>query len=159
MSFIPVQLHLLYQARIPLILVHSKSWQSSNGCYFWMNTITGNIKSVKDFYMNYLAALHYQVLMKNVVTAKSFVHPGCLSPTDTSTKFHCVRLYYQTMIWMSMATEIYPVNWGWILYGDELVPIMCYINAAPNTLFKIIHCNCKTGCSDNRCGCRPYRLP
>jgi hypothetical protein len=31
--------------------------------------------------------------------------------------------------------------------------------AAPEHLLKIIHCNCTTGCSTARCGCRKYGLP
>ncbi|KAJ8880605.1 hypothetical protein PR048_017075 [Dryococelus australis] len=33
--------------------------------------------------------------------------------TETSTKFHCLRVYYQTMIRMSMASKMNPANWGW----------------------------------------------
>ncbi|KAJ8880744.1 hypothetical protein PR048_017214 [Dryococelus australis] len=88
-----------------------------------------------------LAALHYQTLTER------------LPPTESSTKFH------HTIIWMSMAREINPVNWGLKLDGEELVPVICDMNAAPETLLKIIHCNCKSDCSSNRCSCRAYGLP
>ncbi|KAJ8890060.1 hypothetical protein PR048_009566 [Dryococelus australis] len=57
-----------------------------------------------------LATLRYQTLMKKVVTAKSFVHPERLPPTESSTKFHCLRVDYQTMMWTSRAREMNPVN-------------------------------------------------
>lgn len=62
-------------------------------------------------------------------------------------------------MWINAATKMNPVNWGWKTDDDELVPILCDMNAAPDTLSNIIHGNCKTDCSDNRCSCRTYGLP
>jgi hypothetical protein len=106
-----------------------------------------------------LAALRYQILTKKVTSAKSFVKPERLPPTESSTKYHCMRSYYQIMTWMGMAGEMNPENWGWKLVNDELVPIMCNMNAAPDCLLKIIHCSCTTGCGGKRCSCRRYGLP
>lgn len=57
-----------------------------------------------------------------------------------------------------MATETNPVNWDWKLDGDELLPVMCDMNAAKDTLLKIIRCSCITSCSGNCCSCRTYGL-
>ncbi|KAJ8896465.1 hypothetical protein PR048_001809 [Dryococelus australis] len=62
----------------------------------------------------------------------------------------------------SLASEMNPGNWGWKLDDDdddELLPIMCDMNSAPDILLKIIHCNCKTGCSSNLYSCKKYGLP
>ena len=50
-----------------------------------------------------LETLRYNTLVKKIATAKSFVHPERLPPTCTSfsIKFHCLRIYYQIMVWMS----------------------------------------------------------
>lgn len=40
------------------------------------------------------------------------------------------------MIWMNTAIEMNPVNWDWKHYGDEVVAVMCNMNAAPDTLLK-----------------------
>lgn len=106
-----------------------------------------------------LASLRYQTLMKKVIAAKSFVKPERLPPTESSTKFHCLRVYYQIMTWMGMAGGMHPDNWGWKLDGNELLPVMCDMNAAPDTLLKVIHCSCTTSCSGKRCSCRKYGLP
>ena len=43
-----------------------------------------------------LASLRYNILVKKVSSA---VTPERLPPTASSTKFHCLRAYYQIMIW------------------------------------------------------------
>lgn len=78
--------------------LHSKSWQSSNGCFFC------------GYCTNSLQALRLQALTKEVVTANSFVHPECLPSTESFTKFHCLCTV-KTTIWINMATEINSVNW------------------------------------------------
>ncbi|KAJ8896162.1 hypothetical protein PR048_001505 [Dryococelus australis] len=62
-------------------------------------------------------------LTKRVVTAKQFVRPEYVPSTEYSTEYRCPRMYNPTIIWMCMASEINPVNWGWALGGDELVSV------------------------------------
>lgn len=101
-------------------------------------------QSIDDIFGGYrtcsLAALHCQALTKKVATAKSFVDPVHLPPTKTSINFHCLRVYYHSMICMNKATEIDSVNWDWKLNGDGLIPVMCDMDSTPDTLQKIIHC-------------------
>ena len=69
-----------------------------------------------------LAALRYYLLTKKIVSATSFVTPERLPPTQSSTKYHCFRTYYQTMTWMGMtATDIDPVIWGWKLLDQRFL--------------------------------------
>lgn len=67
--------------------------------------------------------LRYQALTKKVITARSFVQTDRLPPTESSTKFHCLRVYYQTMKWIDMASGMNPTNRGWKLNCDEVIPI------------------------------------
>ena len=82
-----------------------------------------------------------------------------LLPTSPATRFHSQRVYFQIMVWMGMANEMNPTEWGWKQENDQLIPIMTQNNAAPDELLKIIHCNCSAGCKSCRCSCRHYRLP
>jgi len=106
-----------------------------------------------------LAAMRYNIFTKKVAAAKSFVTPERLPPTESATKFHCLRVYYQVMVWMGMESDLDPLDWGWGLENNRFVPIMTAMNAAPYTLLKMIHCNCTTACGTPRCSCRKNGLP
>ena len=108
---------------------------------------------------NSLACLRYNCLSKKVVSATTFVSPERLPPTASATKFHCLRTYLQVMVWMDSDEGMNPVNWGWSVEGDELVPIMMDKSPAPQHLLKVIHCSCKSGCRTLRCNCRKYGFP
>ena len=105
-----------------------------------------------------LAAMRYKIFTKKVAAAKSFVTPERLPPTESATKFHCLRVYYQVMVWMGMEGDLDPLDWGWGLEDNRFVPIMTAMNAAPDTLLKMIHCNCTTACDTPRCSCRKNEL-
>lgn len=51
------------------------------------------------------------------------------------------------------------MTWGWKQEDNMFVPIMSKMNAAPDRLLKMMHCNCSTGCRTARCSCRGYGLP
>jgi len=106
-----------------------------------------------------LASLRYKILNKKIVSAKSFVNPEHLPPTESSTKYHCQRVYYQMMVWTQMESGMNPVDWGWKLEDNAFVPVMTNITAAPKSLLHMVHCNCKTSCRTQRCSCRRYGLP
>jgi hypothetical protein len=44
-----------------------------------------------------LAALRCKIMSKKVLHSSSFVTPERLPPTESATKFHCRRTYYQIM--------------------------------------------------------------
>lgn len=106
-----------------------------------------------------LSSLRYSVLGKKVVSSKSFVTPERLPPTESSTKFHCLRVYYQIMVWLGQESDMDTCGWGWKREGSQFVPTESDMNAAPDSLLKIIHCNCTTACSTPRCSCRQNNLP
>ena len=106
-----------------------------------------------------LSSLRYRVLRKKVVSSQSFVTPERLPPTESSTKFHCLRVCYQIMVWLGQESDMETCGWGWKLEGSQFVPTESDMNAAPDSLLKIIHCNCRTACSTARCSCRQNNLP
>lgn len=62
-----------------------------------------------------------------------------------SIKLHYLRVYYQTMTWMNVATEMNSANLGCKVDGNEFIPVMRDMNAARDTFMKTVHYNCKTG--------------
>lgn len=108
---------------------------------------------------NSLASLRYRMFSKKVVSSQSFVTAERLPPTAAATKYHSMRVYYQMMVWMGKDNDLDACEWGWKLEGGQLVPIESDMNAAPDNLLKMIHCNCTTACSSQRCSCRGYGLP
>ena len=104
-----------------------------------------------------LETLRYSILVKKITTAKPFVHPEGLPPTSSSTKFHCPRVYYQIMVWMSTDDGIDALEWGWKVDNNQVVLIMTDMKAAPDNLLKMIQCNCES-CPPH-CSCRRYGLP
>jgi hypothetical protein len=105
-----------------------------------------------------LSSLGHIIFTQKLATAQAFVTPEKLLPTSPATRFHSqsVYMYFQIMVWMGMASEMFPIEWGWEQENDQLIPIMTQNNAAPDKLLKIIYCNCLEGC---RCSCRRYGLP
>ncbi|KAJ8893920.1 hypothetical protein PR048_006521 [Dryococelus australis] len=47
---------------------------------------------------------------------------------------------------------------GGNLQDKQYVPLMSSKNIAPDSLLKVIHCNCSTNCKTFCCSCRRYRL-
>ena len=101
-----------------------------------------------------LSSLRDIIFIKKVATAKAFVTPERHPPTSPATRFHSQRVYFQIMVWVGMANEMNPTEWGWKQENDQLTQIMTQNNAAPDKLLKIIHCNCSAGCKSCRCSCR-----
>ena len=89
----------------------------------------------------------------------SLLLPGRLPPTSPATRLYSQRVYFQIMVWMGMANEMNPTEWGWKQESDQLIPIMTQNSAAPDKFLKIIHCNCVGGCKSSRCSFRHYGPP
>jgi len=52
-------------------------------------------------------------------------------------------------------TRLEPTDWGWKAEANQFIPVMNEMNASPDSLLKVVHCNCST----QRCTCRTYGLP
>ena len=58
-----------------------------------------------------LTAMRCKTLRKKVISAFSFVKPERLPPSESATKLHCQRVYYQIMVWVGKADCMKAVNW------------------------------------------------
>ena len=101
-----------------------------------------------------LSSLRYKLLCKKISNSKTFVKPERLPPTTDACKYHSLRVYFQVMVWMGLNGEMDPLDWGWEVQDQKLLPIMTDEVPAPNTLLQMIHCNCSGGCSSLKCTCK-----
>ena len=51
------------------------------------------------------------------------------------------------------------VDLGWTVKSNKFIPVLTDLEAAPQSVLKIIRCQCKTDCSSRRCGFRKNNLP
>ena len=57
-----------------------------------------------------LATMRYNTFSTKVVSASSFVTPERLPPTESATRLHCRRAYYQVMVWAGQDEGMDPRN-------------------------------------------------
>jgi len=104
-------------------------------------------------------SLRHRMLVEKVAAANSFATPERLPPTDSSTKYHSFRTYFQIQIWKSRQESINAEAWGWFLKNNSYYPTVCDMPPAPDYLLNMIRCSCKTKCATSRCGCKRNGLP
>ena len=104
-----------------------------------------------------LDALRFQRFSSKVVSSSKYVQVQQLPPTSAAARYHCLRVYYQTKLWMSHTT-LNPLNFGWVLLDVVMVPEKTALPPAPEKLIQIIRCNCKTNCDSKKCTCRKHGL-
>ena len=78
--------------------------------------------------------------------ATSFVKPERLPPTKFALRFHCFRVLLQVLKWIG-DDSLKPEEWGWLNIDNKLCPKTTNKNPAPDSLLKIIGCNCSSDCS------------
>ena len=88
------------------------------------------------------------MLSQKVLKAKPFVKPETLPPTRSVLKYHSFRCYYQVMKWCG--NDVNAEQWGWINIDNKYYPKTTDKLSAPESLLKIIHCNCTSDCSTMR---------
>ncbi|GBN08120.1 hypothetical protein AVEN_16153-1 [Araneus ventricosus] len=93
--------------------------------------------------------LRYTLFTQSATKARSTL--ARLPPTVDAARFHALRSYLQTQKWLGH--EKNPFEWGWIPTRFCLSPRKIERDAAPESLLKIISCNCK-----NACGCQKAGL-
>ena len=62
----------------------------------------------------------------------------------------------EIMAWMEGGLD--SLKWGWKLEDYQYVPVMMR-NTAPDSLLKVVHCNCSNACTTRCCTCGKYGLP
>jgi hypothetical protein len=105
-----------------------------------------------------LNSLRYTLFCKKVSIGLSVLQPESLPPTSAAAAFHSMRAYFQVQQLIKGNDSLLPLEWGWELVDDKLLPIKTDRPAAPKALMEIIRCNCKANCSTNRCTCKKIQL-
>ena len=95
----------------------------------------------------------WDVTKRKVVSASSFVAPTSLPPTASATKFHSLHSCYQKMMWQGLESNLDATGCGWKVEDNQFTPAMTAKNTAPNSLLKIVQCNCTTACTTQHCTC------
>ena len=94
---------------------------------------------------------------EKVTVGKTSLHPRELPPTSPAAKFHSYHVFHQIQEWQGNSLD--PEKWGWKISTEgEMLPIQSELGAAPKSLLELVRCSCKSGCNDNRCGCRKQGL-
>ena len=78
-------------------------------------------------------------------------------PTSSSCIQHSLRVYHQIMEWEGY--KLNPLEWGFTIQNNTMMPIMTTTPIAPELVFNNLHCKCTTGCKNMRCTCRKLGLP
>ena len=91
-----------------------------------------------------------RLLSQKMLKAKSFVKPETLPPYKICSQISRFRCYYQIMKWLSCDNDIKAEKWGWINTENKYYPRTTDKLSAPESLLKIIHCNCSSDCSTMR---------
>ncbi len=78
-----------------------------------------------------------------------------LPPTSAAAKQHSYRTYHTVQQWVG--NSLSPLEWGWQLKENCLVPTESDNPIAPERLLKMVSCGCKSGCG-KQCGCRKLAL-
>ncbi|XP_057305193.1 uncharacterized protein LOC130642126 [Hydractinia symbiolongicarpus] len=97
---------------------------------------------------------------------KGKIDPEKMPPTESAAILHGFRVHLQIMNWKILEEEelkqIDPSKWGWKIENSQMMPIKTDKQVAPDSLLKIIKCNCKatskSPCSTNLCSCRKHGL-
>ena len=63
-----------------------------------------------------LSNLRCSVLCRKAISSKTYVTPERLPPTESATKYHSMRVYFQIMVWMGKAGDKDSTNWGWTYF-------------------------------------------
>ena len=95
-------------------------------------------------------------LLQRVATSTQYVYPEKLHHTSVTAALHSHQTYHQVQAWYGR--YIPAGEWGWGQSLTSLVPIILNQAAAPQTLLKVIRCNCTGQCDRKSCTCRKHDL-
>lgn len=97
---------------------------------------------------------------EKVASSSSYLPPERLPPTSDAARFHSRRVYLQVQAWLGKNME--PTEWGWLLHRNQhgifLKPCRMEQAARPESILRIIKCNCTGKCNKNTCSCRKNGL-
>ena len=85
-----------------------------------------------------LENLNYQIFISDTTS------PEKLPPSERAAYLHGLRTHYQIMLWSLIDNfELEATDWGWKLDDEVITPVMNNKEIAPESLTKVIRCNCK----------------
>ena len=90
--------------------------------------------------------------LTKVATGSVYVEPKSLPPTSEAARYHSFRVYHQVQRWMG--ADLDACDWCWEAQDGMLIPVKTHKEPAPQSLLKVIHCNCKTDCCTRKCTCK-----
>ena len=110
-----------------------------------------------------MLCLRYVKFHDMITKSNSGLVPEKLPPTEGAARYHALRVHLQVVVWKNLDTSaLNPLDWGWKMEDDGLVPMTTNLPVAPDTFLKFIRCKCKKDsknpCGSNRCSCRKYGL-
>ena len=91
-----------------------------------------------------------------VAKSSTTVEVQSLPPTTDAAKYHSFRVYCQVQEWMGNCVE--PEKWGWCLRKGQFQPKTMDSPVAPDSLLKLVRCQCKGNCDTRRCSCKRNEL-
>ena len=78
------------------------------------------------------------------LACKGTVSPEKLPPSERVAYYHGIRTHYQIVLWSLIDNfELEVTGWAWKLDDEVITPVITDKEIAPETLTKVIRCNCK----------------
>ena len=93
---------------------------------------------------------------EKVSTSSSSVEVHSLPPTTDAARFHSRRVYLQVQTWLGHVLKA--EQWGWKLVNSRYEAILMDRAPAPESILKVIRCQCRGDCETRRCSCRKNGL-
>ena len=111
-------------------------------------------------YDNYSLKKHLKERFKDSIVFSEESRPGRYCHHER-TNIADPEITSKSKLWYGWERQVKmnPIEWGWKVDNNQLVPVMTQNHAAPDKLLKITHCNCSEGCRLSPCSCRRYGLP
>ena len=86
------------------------------------------------------------------------IQPQNLPTTSAAARYHTLRVFLQVKQWQCLGEGMLFEDWGWKISGNQAIPVTTDLQVAPESLLKMIRCNCATDCAPARCSCRKHGL-
>ena len=84
-----------------------------------------------------------------------------MAPTSRANYFHCLRVHHQVSTWRHLKTVLPMEDYGFIVVGSSVAPLISDKAPAPSELLQDVRCSCKSTsiklCSG--CTCSKYQIP
>ncbi|KAK3754659.1 hypothetical protein QZH41_003875 [Actinostola sp. cb2023] len=102
--------------------------------------------------------LRYTRYCEKLACRTSQIQPQSLPPTSEAAKNHSLRVYLQVKQWKDEDGDMAVQDWRWKINEGQVTPVMTDLPAAPESLLRIVRCNCTKDCSSMTCRCRKHNL-